>query len=108
MDTVKLRKETYTLLNDPLLGEGDVDSKILRLVAGELSRQLEQYRILDQVLATKYATSFAEFMERRTTVQHSNSWEIENDATEWEKAMSGIVAIERRLQKIDELTPAVA
>lgn len=108
MSTVTLRKEIYTLLDDPRLGEGGVESKILRLVAGEFSRQLQQYRVLDQVLAQKYATSFAEFMERRTTVQHSNSWEVENDATEWEEAMSGIAAIEQKLQEIDKLSLVVA
>lgn len=104
MAEIKLSEQIYALLQDPLLGDGDVETKLLRLLEAEFLRQHAHYQALDQVLAQKYAMSFPDFMERRTTVQHSNSWEVENDATEWEAAVSQIAALAGKLQEIQQHT----
>lgn len=106
MVELQVREQTEALLREPLLGEGDADVKILRLLAGEYLRRLTQYRTVDQSLAQKYQMTFDEFFDRRTTVQHGNSWEVEKDAMEWENAIGGIAAMTRKLKEIEELTHA--
>ncbi len=108
MATINLSEQIYTLLQDPLLGDETLEIKILRLVEGALLYKLDQSRALDQALAEKYTMSFADFMERRTSVQYNASWEVENDATEWQDAMADIAAIEDRLAEIRPLLPAEA
>lgn len=106
MATINLSEQTYTLLQDPLLGDATLEIKILGLIEGALLHKLDQSRALDQVLAEKYTMSFADFMERRTSVQYNASWEVENDATEWQDAMADVAAIEERLAEIGSLLPA--
>ncbi len=105
MATIDLSEQTYALLQDPLLGDETVEIKVLRLVEGELVRKLNQAHALDRTLAEKYTMSFWDFMERRTTVQYNASWEVENDATEWQDAMADIPVIEERLATIRTLLP---
>jgi hypothetical protein len=108
MATINLSEQTYALLQDPLLGDAPLDIKILGLIEGALLYKLEQSRALDRTLAEKYTMSFIDFMERRTTVQYNASWEVENDATEWQDAMADVLAIEERLAEITSLLPAEA
>lgn len=108
MAVINLSEQTYTLLQDPLLGDEALEIKLLRLIEGALLRKLDQSRALDQTLAEKYTMSFADFMERRTTVQYNDSWEIESDATAWQDAMADIELIEEKLAEIRSLLPAEA
>lgn len=104
MVELQVSEQTAALLQDPLLGEGDVDAKIRCLLAGEYLRQLSEARAVDQRLAQKYQTSFADFWERRTTVQHENNWEVEKDAADWENAASAITAWAEKLKAVEELS----
>lgn len=108
MAAINLCEQTYALLQDPLLGEGDMDTKILRLLKSEFLRQLADYQALDQALTQKYAMPFTDFTERRMTVQHSNSWEVENDATEWAMATRRVAALEGKLQEIHHVTSSTS
>ncbi|MEZ4736158.1 MAG: hypothetical protein R3E79_54415 [Caldilineaceae bacterium] len=108
MVELHVREQTKALLNDPLLGEGDMDRKLLRLLESEFLRQLIQYRNVDQRLSQKYQMNLREFLERRTTVQHQSNWEVEKDAVDWESAAGNITALERKLKEIEELTDAAA
>lgn len=104
MGEVKLNQKTAALLADPLLGDGDADSKILHLLAGEYQRRLAAAQAIDQRLAQKYQTTFTDFWDRRTTVQHESSWEVEKDALDWESAVASIPALQAKLQAIAEAT----
>ena len=42
--------------------------------------------------------SFAEFVARRIPRQKDYSWEVEQDAMDWETAIGGIATIERQLR----------
>jgi hypothetical protein len=106
MGEVKLRSQTAALLADPLLGDGDVESKILRLLANEYQRRLADVQAVDQRLAQKYETTFADFLERRTTVQYASSWEVETDTLEWQQAVDDLVALASKLKEIEELSHA--
>jgi hypothetical protein len=50
--------------------------------------------------------SFDDFHERRVTVQHNNSWEVEKDAMDWETAIGGILTMQRKLKEIRQPTHA--
>lgn len=104
MGEVTLRQTTAALLADPLFGEGDVDSKILRLLVGEYQRHLAEHRAVDARLAQKYQTTFADFLDRRTTVQHESSWEVEKDALDWETAVAGISELAAKCKELEDLT----
>lgn len=102
MSEMKLSERTQALLSDPLLGDQDTDAKIIRLLEAEYLRQLGRYRRADRLLAQKYQMSFADFHDRRVTVQHNNSWEVEKDAMDWETAIGGILTMQRKLKEIRE------
>jgi hypothetical protein len=106
MGEVKLSERTQALLSDPVLGDQDTDAKIIRLLEAEYIRQLGRYRRTDRRLAQKYQMSFDDFHERRVTVQHNNSWEVEKDAMDWEKAIGGILTMQRKLKEIRQPTHA--
>ena len=103
MSEAKLRQTTVALLADPLLGEGDVDTKILRLLAGEYQRRLADAQAVDQRLSQKDQTTFTDFLDRRTTVQHESSWEVEKDALDWESAVATTSALPAKRKEIEEL-----
>jgi|688.fasta_scaffold1120160_2 hypothetical protein len=106
MGEVKLSERTQALLSDPVLGDQDTDAKIIRLLEAEYIRQLGRYRRTDRRLAQKYQMSFDDFHERRVTVQHNNSWEVEKDAMDWETAIGGILTMQRKLKEIRQPTHA--
>lgn len=103
MSEGKLQPTTAALLTDPLLGEGDLDSKVLRLLINEYTRRLADYRAMDLWLTHKYHTPFPDFFDRRATVQHGSSWEVEKDALDWESVVTNIATLEAKLKTIVEL-----
>lgn len=103
MSEGKLRSSTVALLADPLLGEGDLDSKVLRLLVNEYTRRLAEQQATDLWLAHKYHSTFSDFFDRRAMVQHGSSWEVEKDASDWENAVATIATLEAKLKTIVEL-----
>ena len=63
--TEKLREETQKLLEEPMLGEQDLDAKIVRLVEAEYMRRLVQYRRVDRNMRQKYGATFEDFITDR-------------------------------------------
>ncbi|MCE7982803.1 MAG: hypothetical protein DYG89_16600 [Caldilinea sp. CFX5] len=108
MREVKLRETTAALLAEPLLGDGEIDSKILHLLAGEYQRRLADAQAVNQRLSQKYETTYADFQERRTTVQYASSWEVETDTLAWEKAIADMVTLPGKLEEIAGLTDDAA
>lgn len=101
MVELRVSEQTAALLQDPLLGESDVEAKIRCLLAGEYLRQLGEAQAIDERLAQKYQMTFTEFLDRRTTVQHENSWEVEKDAADWENATSAITTWTGKLKAVE-------
>ena len=65
MSETRLMESTLQFLEEPLLGEQDLDTKIRFLLEAEYLRRLGRYRRLDRTLAQKYGMTFEEFLERR-------------------------------------------
>lgn len=103
MVELQVSEQTAALLQDPLLGEGDVDGKIRCLLAGEYLRHLSDARTVDERLAQKYQMTFTDFLDRQTTVQHASNWEVEKDATDWQNAFNAITTWTAKLKTLEEL-----
>lgn len=99
----KLQERTLQLLEEPLLGEQDLDTKVRFLLEAEYLRRLRQYRRVDQILSRKYQMTFEEFIAHRMVQQKGYTWEVEKDAMDWETAVGGIKTMERKLRELREL-----
>jgi hypothetical protein len=102
MATVELRKETQEFLNTTVPGDQDLDTKIRQLIEEEYLRRLGRYRRTDLALTRKYGMTFDEFIARSIPRQRDYSWEVEQDAMDWETAVDGMATIERKLRKLRE------
>jgi len=101
--SVDLQEQTRKLLEEPLLGEQDLDAKIRRLLEAEYMRRLVQYRRVDRNLRQKYGTTFADFIANRVVRQEGYTWEAETDAIDWETAVDGIETMRRKLQELQRV-----
>ncbi len=101
--SVDLQEQTRKLLEEPLLGEQDLDAKIRRLLEAEYMRRLVQYRRGDRFLRQKYGTTFEDFIADRVVRQEGCTWEAESDAMDWETAVDGIDTISRKLQELQHV-----
>lgn len=103
MVEVQLHERTQALLNEPTLGNQDVDAKVRGLLEAEYLRQMARYHRVDQALSQKYGLSFDEFVEQRVAEQHGYVWEVEKDAMDWETAIGGILTMGRKLGELREI-----
>lgn len=106
MAEVILKEQTQQWLADPILGQDDIDAKVRRLLEAEYLRKLAQYERANRLLAQKYGVTFAEFVAQDIVAQHGYTWEVEQDAIQWETAMGGIATVQRRLQEIRDAARA--
>jgi hypothetical protein len=102
MSEARLLDRTRQFLEDPLLGEQDLDTKVRLLLEAEYLRRLGAYRHLDRTLSQKYQMTFQEFLGRRVARERGYTWEVETDAMDWETAVSGIQTMERKLRELRE------
>ena len=101
--SIDLQEQTRKLLEEPLLGEQDLDAKIRRLLEAEYMRRLVQYRRVDRNLRQKYGTTFEDFIANRVVRHEDYTWEAETDAMDWETAVDGIETMRRRLQELQHV-----
>ena len=103
MSEAILSEQTRRLLEEPLLGEQDVDAKVRSLLEAEYLRRLARYQRVDQELGQKYGLTFAEFTAQRMTKHKDYTWDVEKDAMDWETALGGIKTVTAKLQELKEL-----
>jgi hypothetical protein len=51
-------------------------------------------------LTRKYGLSFDEFVSRRIARKMDYTWEVEQDAMDWETAIGGMQTVERQLKEM--------
>ena len=100
MGEAVLQEQTRRLLEDPLLGEQDVDTKVRSLVEAEYVRRLARYQQTDHDLRLKYGLTFDEFTARRAVKAAGYTWDVETDAMQWETAMGGIRTLTAKLHEL--------
>lgn len=103
MSDKELLDGTRQLLEEPLLGGHDLDTKVCLLLEAEYLRRLGRYHRVDHALSRKYGMTYEEFMTGRVTQQMGYTWDVETDAMDWETAVSGIRTMERKLKQLREL-----
>ncbi len=103
MTAVVLLERTQEFLRETLLGDQDPDAKVRQLIEAEYLRQVARDRRVDMALTHKYDMSFDDFVARRITRQRGYTWEVEQDAMDWETAVGGMATIERKLKELREI-----
>jgi hypothetical protein len=94
MAMVSERIERFISALEP---EGDINTKIERLVTNELIRRLNRYELVNKRLEQKYGMTFDEFRERQVVKEHDYSFEVESDFWDWEMALDGIETVQEML-----------
>ena len=100
MGEIVLQEQTRRLLEDPVLGEQDVDTKVRSLVEAEYLRRLARYQQTDHDLGLKYGMTFDDFTARRVVQRTGHTWEAESDAMHWETAIGGIRTMTAKLNEL--------
>ncbi len=100
MASTGLHQNTEQLLSEALPGQHDVDAKVRTLLEMENLHRLARLRRLDRDLSQKYGMSFQEFHACQLTRQRDYSWAVEQDAMDWEMAISGIATADRQLSEL--------
>ena len=91
MASAVLLERTQELLRHSIPGDQDVDEKV---------RQLARYRRVEMDLRRKYGLTFDEFLNQRIARKMDYTWEVEQDAMDWETAVAGMETIERKLKEL--------
>ncbi len=102
MSSVRLLEHTRRFLEEPLLGEQDLDTKVYLLLEAEYLRRLRQYRRVDYFLGRKYEMTFDEFTAQRVAQREGYTWDVETDAIDWETAVGGIKTMKRKVKELRE------
>lgn len=100
---VEILEQTRDLLAESVLDAPNTDAKIRRLLQGEYLRETARYRRRDQELSQKYGMTFDEFFSLGIVKKNNYSWEVEQDAMEWETAIGGLQTMARKLNEIQSL-----
>jgi hypothetical protein len=102
MAAVELKEQTQEFLHETVPGDQDLDAKVRHLIEEECLRQQGRYQRTDLALTRKYGMTFAEFIEQSIPRQKDYSWEVEQDAMDWETAIGGMATVERKLRALRE------
>ena len=70
----------------------------------EYEKRLVLYKLTDERLKKKYGMNFMEFEKRNIVTEKEFSWEVEQDAMNWEHAVEGIRDIEEKIKKIKAMS----
>ncbi len=101
-----LSPEFVNLLDDPVLGDVSANDRLSHLLESEYLRRLARYQRTNRSLEQKYQLSFQEFISSDVLQQKGYSWEVEQDAMDWETAVGGITTMKRKLHDLHSLQNA--
>lgn len=99
-----LMEHTRQLLEEPLLGDQDLNTKVLLLLEAEYMRRLKRYQRVNRNLSQKYGVTFDEFLAQEIVKQFDYRWEVEQDAMGWETAIDGVATMQRKLRELKGLS----
>ncbi len=83
-----------------LLPEKEIEEAVL----SEYEKRLVLYKLIDERLKKKYSMSFIEFDKRNLVAEKGFSWEVEQDAMNWEHSVEGIRDVEDKIKKIKAMS----
>ncbi len=76
------------------------EKEIKEAVLGEYEKRLILYKLTDEQLKKKYKMAFKDFEEKNMVKKKDFSWDVEQDAMQWEHAVEGKKYIEKKIKKI--------
>mgnify|MGYP001565268341 CR=1 FL=1 len=79
------------------------EKEIKEAVLGEYEKRLVLYKFTDEQMKKKYKMNFKEFDEKNVVKKKGFSWDVEQDAMNWEHAVEGIRYLEKKIRKIQAL-----
>jgi hypothetical protein len=79
------------------------EKEIKEAVLGEYEKKIVLYKFTDEQLKKKYKMSFKEFDEKNVVRGKGFSWDVEQDAMNWEHAIEGIRHLGKKIRKIKAL-----
>lgn len=76
------------------------EKEISETLISEYEKKVILYKFTNESLKKKYNMSFKEFEDNNIVKRKDFSWEVENDAMEWEHAIAGIKSLKEKISKI--------
>lgn len=80
------------------------EAEIREAVLSEYEKRFALFKLTDEKFRKKYGMSLQEFENKNIIAEKGFSWDIEQDAMNWEHAIEGIRYIEEKIKKIQEIT----
>jgi len=80
------------------------EKEIKEAVLSDYEKRLVLYKLIDERLKKKYSMSFIEFEKRNIVAEKGFSWEVEQDAMNWEHSVEGIRDVEDKIKKIKAMS----
>ncbi len=96
--------ETITEKTTKILGllipNGNIDSKVRKIISEDLKRKLIEFQIIDHRFQKKYGMTLYEFEERNILKEKGFSFEAESDYHEWDSAIDAIKTLKAYLEDL--------
>lgn len=83
-----------------LIKEGDLNSKIRKILEKEIRRRLTEYLLIDKGFQRKYSMTLEEFEENEIIKKRGYSFEVESDYHEWDGAIDAIKTLQMDLSEL--------
>ncbi len=78
------------------------EEELKAAVLSEYKKRQILYKLTDEQMRKKYSMSLNEFGERNVVKEKNFSWEVENDAMNWEHAIEGLRHLQEKIKSLEE------
>jgi polyhydroxyalkanoate synthesis regulator phasin len=99
---MKTITEKTSKILDNLIPEGDIDSKVRKIIIEDLKRRLAEFQLIDHRFQKKYEMTLEEFEKRDIIKKRGFSFEVENDYHEWDSAVDAVKTIKSHLKDLSQ------
>ena len=96
---VVIGENVYNIINH-LVKEGDLNSKIRKILEKEIRRRIKEYDLIDRGFQKKYGMSLDEFEKKEVIKQKGYSFEVESDYDDWDAAVDAVKTLKEDLKKL--------
>lgn len=98
--SMKTITEKTSKILDYLVPQGDLDSKIRKIIIEDLKRKLAEFQLIDHRFQKKYGMTIDEFERRNVIKEKGFSFEVESDYHEWDSAVDAIKTVKAHLEDL--------
>ncbi len=92
--------EKTTKILGLLIPQGDIDSKVRKIIIEDIKRKLTEFQLIDYHFHKKYGMSLEEFEKRNIIKEKGFSFEVESDYHEWDSAVDAIRTLRAYLEDL--------